>query len=374
MKPEQQMKKIASLCGFDFPSIQNKAKLLEHILEESGVPNSPILIGFDINGPLVSTQDASMTPYKGTPEALEFLALLDGVHICIVTGWDLNTARYLVEEMLKLKGTSIVSEKGMVYQINGKVNHLYPNSEKEIAKFAEALFSFSENHELQIAIQPNESSGCQCVYFEGFRRGNLGEHPLNKKRPISSEYLLQFLKKREIRYNTIEDTICIQGTSLELYKLFRCDLPLFPVRLLKTMKKDHNTWILRVDQDDNENFKWEQLLDIGHELSVMTGRKPDPNNDFCIDFSTSLAEKGAFSKNKAIHIVGRQKFKSTFSIFNVGDKPDDKVEGKNTVFFPQENTAAINVKANVAFSVVDGREYALIVSMLVLNQKRSAHK
>jgi hypothetical protein len=370
MKSEQQIKKIASICGFDFSSIRDKAELLERIVNRKGFSKSPVLAGFDINGPLVSTKDASMTPYEGVREALELLTSFDSVHVCIITGWDLNTAKYFVDEKLKLDGISIVAEKGMIYLLNGKIYHLYQNSAKEIIEFAEALFEVAQNRELQITIQPNESSGCQCVYFEGFKRGNVKNHPLNLERLVSLETLVKTLKKNNIKYEDKGDTVQVHGTPFDLYELLRHHLPLFPLRLIKQTRKIQNAWTLKVDPEDNEQFGWEPLLDVGQELSTKTRRKPDANRDFCIDFSTALAEKEGFSKNKAVQLLGKEKFGGDFLLCNVGDRPDDRVEGKNTLFFPQEGSTAVEVKDNIAFPVIDGREYALVISMFISNNIR----
>lgn len=327
----------------------------------------PLLIGFDINGPLVLTEDASLTPHKGTPEALRFLSNIPNVELCLVTGWDIATVKVFALRLIGLPNINIISEKGMLFFKDNQINNIYPHSETEIADFARTVFEIAAKKQLQIAIQGNSSSGCQCIYFEGYNRAMLNAHPLMEGIRIESKTLLDVLKRYIIGYSMKEDVITISTTPEVLFNILKKELPLFPIRIINRFNlKDKSNLFVKVDPKDNKNFGWNQLEKTAKEISERNNRSYDLNEDYSVDFSTFRATNDGFSKEYAIHVLGNKLFGNNFLILNVGDKPGDKVEGDNTLFFPQCDSDAMNIQSNVALPVIDGREYALIIALFLL--------
>lgn len=317
------------------------------------------------------TEDASLTPYKGTPEALRFLSNIPNVELCLVTGWDIATVKVFALRLIGLPNINIISEKGMLYFKDNQINNIYPHSETEIADFAGTIFEIAAKKHLQIAIQGNSSSGCQCIYLEGFNRAMLNTHPLMEGMRIESKTLLDVLKRYIIGYSMKEDVITISTTPEVLFNILKKELPLFPIRIINGFNlKDKNHLLVKVDPKDNKNFGWKQLEKTAKEISERTNRSYDLNEDYSVDFSTFRATNDGFSKEYAIHVLGNKLFGNNFLTLNVGDKPGDKVEGDNTLFFPQCDSDAMNIRSNVAFPVIDGREYALIIALFLLTAEK----
>lgn len=363
MKNDKEIRRICSLCGLQIVDLMEQAKMLRKIMEKRGLLDLPLLIGFDINGPLASTKDASMTPYKGAPEALRFLSNLPNTKLCLVTGWDLTTVKIFANRLIELPDIDIVSEKGMIYSNENKVHHIYPHSDVELIDFAKALFDVAARDNLQIAIQPNISSGCQCVYFERYRRARLDAHPLMKGVKVESYILEDALTRHGIKHSVQHDFIEISATAAEVYNVLKKELPLFPIRILSGANSEDQLVCIKVDTEEDQCFGWGKLESTAKDIAKRINCLCDLNADYSVDFSTSIAIQGGYSKDCAIKMLGRKVFHDRFVIFNVGDKPDDSVKGDNALFFPQRDSDAMGVQSNVALPVADGREYALILAL-----------
>lgn len=367
MIDEQEIQRITSICDLDLQILSGKVDKLRIIMENKKFIGLPYLIGFDINGPLVSTEDGSMTPYKGAPEALHFLSNIPNVELCFITGWDITTAKVFAKKLIGLPDVNIISEKGMLYSKENQIHHIYPHSESENVDFAKTIFEIAAKKKLQIAIQGNTSSGCQCVYFEGYNRGKLNEHPSNEKVMIGPKTLLEVLKRYKIEHSMQEDVIKIFKTPEVVFDIMKKDLPLFPIRIYDVVNsKDKCHLIVKVDTEDESSFGLNQLEETAKEISQRVDRSYDLNKDYSVDFSTNKAVDGGFSKESAIHFLGNKLFRDDFIILNSGDKTGDGVGGDNALFFPQCKTEAMNVKSNVALPVIDGREYALLIALFLL--------
>lgn len=373
MIDEQEIQRITSICDLDEQLLLGKVDKLRMIMEKKKFIGLPLLICFDINGPLVSTEDASMKPHKGAPEALRFLSNIPNVELCFVTGWDITTVKVFASKLIGLPDINIISEKGMLYSKENQIHHIYPHSESENVDFAKTIFKIAAKKNLQIAIQGNTSSGCQCVYFEGYNRATLNAHPLVERVRIELKSLLDVLKRYMIEYSMQEDVIEIFATPEVVFDILKKNLPLFPIRIFDGVNsKDKGHLFVKVDTKDDRSFDWNQLEETAKEISLRVNRSYDLNDDYSVDFSTFKAVTGRFSKESAIHVLGNKLFVNNFIISNVGDKIEDGVEGENALFFPQYDSEVMNVQSNVALPVIDGREYALIIALflLTLDKKR----
>jgi len=367
MIDEQKIQRITSICDLDEQFLLGKVDKLRMIMEKKKFIGLPLLIGFDINGPLVSTEDASMTPYKGAPEALRFLSNIPNVKLCFVTGWDIVAVKVFASKLIGLPDINIISEKGMLYSKENQIHHIYPHSESENVDFAKTIFKIAAKKNLQIAIQGNISSGCQCVYFEGYNRATLNAHPLVERVRIESKSLLDVLKRYMIEYSMQEDVIEIFATPEVVFDILKKNLPLFPIRIFDGLNsKDKGHLFVKVDPKDDRSFNWNQLEETAKEISQRVNRSYDLNDDYSVDFTTLRADGGGFSKESAIHVIGDKLFENNYIILNVDDKTGDGIEGDNALFFPQCDSEAMNVQSNIALPVIDGREYALIIALFLL--------
>lgn len=355
------VRNLIQVCRLDSNEINNKTMKLYNLLYHNGYLGLPLFVGYDINGPLVSTEEASMIPYQGVAESMRFLSLFPKVELSLVTGWDNITAKLFASKFIGLPKINIVSEKGMVIAYKNKLNHLYPHTESEIESFANSIFEIASKNEMQISIQPNISSGCQCVYFEGFYRAKLYEHPLFLDTIPDQTTLCNQLNRRRVKYKLNGEKVIVYSSPGKFFNMIKNDLPLFPLRILSSSKLSSSVIELIVDPNDNKYFNHTHLKKTVYSIANKCGRSFDLNNDFSADFSTKIALEGGFSKDNAIKEMGATMFDTDFVILNVGDKKDDRVIGDNCLFFPQIGTDALNVKSEIAFSVIDGNEYSTII-------------
>ena len=106
--------------------IEDKVAELLALAERAGLDlGGNILAGFDLNGPLTRTNDASLTAYPGVGELLRFLVDSGDIYPVIITGWDSVTVTACAQRM-GLDTAGIICERGMLYRYGGHEHFLYP--------------------------------------------------------------------------------------------------------------------------------------------------------------------------------------------------------------------------------------------------------
>ena len=302
----QDITNVLALCGLEKASIEEYADSLLRIVNKRGL-KGPIFVCFDLNGPLVPV-DASLKPYKGVRECIELLYDLPGVMPAIVTGWDISSVKAFAMRELGKPGITIISEKGMVASVNGQERHIYPFKLKEITSFAEAVLRIASTIGIQLCVQPNASSGCQCVFIEGFSKACIQQHPLVTDFRNGPEMLANVFNKTKIPFQVRGDEVSINASACELYNLLRFQLPLVPVRL----SGYSFNWSIKVDPVDDPFFGWSDFQRIAEEIATNTSRIANLNQDFNADFLTREAIEGSYTKNTTARRIGSETFGDSF--------------------------------------------------------------
>ena len=327
--------------------MHDKVSELRARIERAGLVGAPMLIGFDINGPLAPTTDAKLIPYDGITDRMVMVNALGNARICMITGWDLKTAEVFANRRLGLSNACIIAEKGAVSRLDGITTHECVYSQDSIDRFAYHVMRVAKNRNLQVVIQPNVSSVSQSVYFNGYEFAMLCDHILAD----DGVDLGTYIRSKGWVSTEADGWIHTSIPIVELYNLMRTELPLVPIRLGCGPTK----LCVRIDQSDGA-FSEHDLSEIGAELSILTGRAHNLNDDRCIDFTDRNAK---VSKERAAQRLGAQLFGPNFILLCVGDSAGDNVSGDNAIFFAMEDTKAQSC-AN-AILVSDGREYMDII-------------
>lgn len=326
-----------------------------------GLRMTPLVAGFDLNGPLVASTDATMAPYPGSGEILNVLAETEGVIAALVTGWDAATTRHVAEVGLHAPGLCIVAEKGAVAHLDGSLHHLVEHSEEDVDGFGDAVIRIAATRHLQIAVQPNASSACQCVYFEGFQRGSLKFHPLVSRASLDEQLAagVEGALAGSVDARMESGQVFLGHVAARsVFRAMRRYWPLLPFRV----HEEARGWKLQLALDDNVQFRLADVEAIGREIGEATRYIPSLNKDFSIDFQERLGgQLQQHSKESGARAIGELKFGTPFLLTNVGDKEDDALRGPGTVFFPQLGQRAMTAARNIDLPVVDGREYALVL-------------
>ena len=174
---------IAFTCGFTPEYIQKKVEEAKEVAKENKVDFSkPVLIGYDVQGPMVRTTDEKWYTYPNLQTAISTIGNHPDVYKALISGWDLSTLRYFRDRRLGID-MGIIGELGAAFEYDKNVYIINP-ARKEHYKFIEKVLEVAGENEIKIAIQGNLSTRVNCIYFEGDEpdRGGLKEHFLVKER------------------------------------------------------------------------------------------------------------------------------------------------------------------------------------------------
>lgn len=323
-----------------------------------------VFVGYDMNGPLTATWDASLYPYPRVQKGL--LALHgDNVSKAILSGWDLASLRNFRDHQLGIKEMGLVGELGAVYEHEGKIAHMHPIDEEKHYAMKLRVFQAAADAGLKIAVQGNVSNRVQGIYFEadGRLRGNLRNHFLVEGTDIATQDIYEAIRDKQFfEYDGKKIRFTPNAASVK-----ELDYVLSQVHTLNSvrMKTEGKKIALWRDEEDRKNFSIDQMIKFA-EKTIPGGWAFESNHDFCIDISY-VADNAKLSKEATANELAKKVFGEGYIMTNIGDKKGDVLVGANSVFFPQIGTSAEEYcnKQNIPHvSVVSALDYSLVLASI----------
>ncbi len=346
------------------------AGFIENILKKSDELNynisGNIVVGLDVNGPIVACDDNNLNPFNCATECIKYMMSTPGIEVTLMTGWDLSTMDFFKRNKLHIPEIGIVGEYGMVYERHGNFRYLYPYREEERLEFMSAILKTAAPQNLKVAFQGNYSPGAGAICVEADVNGDLLQHPLVKgRRPSIRQIYDAAIKKSNIEI--VDEKIVfenkpdnLKGLSEALYKIY----PLISVRVKNV---EGNKLSIHIDPKDQPDFNYESLKEFAKIAGEETQRKYIAYEDHGVDFISKEAEDGNFSKDAGLREYGREAFgNNDFISVIIGDKSSDVPRTlDNTLFFPLTGSDAepIAREKNVpSLGAIDVRDFALALS------------
>jgi len=340
----EKARKLAESVGLSEEHLRRVARDIERVAGENNLDlTNPIVVGLDVNGPIVSTDDADIRPYPHARECIAYLMELPEVEVSLMTGWDLSTMSFFREERLNLPEMGIVGEYGMVFERAGKVKHLYPFRESESLEFMSAVFKAVAPEGLKVAFQGNYSAGAGAIYIEGDVNGNLLSHPLVKGRvPTLRQIYEEAGKDSELEYVEGEDKIVFANRPDNMKGLFQALVRSHPLVSVRVNQESGDKVSIRLDPQDKPGFDFAKLQEFAKVLDQATGRSALVYEDHGCDLISKEAREGDYYKQAGLHAYGLDAFGDRpFVKMVVGDKKNDAPRVyEGTIFFPQAGSQA----------------------------------
>jgi len=327
-----------------------------------------VVIGLDVNGPIVAVDNNDLMPLAHAKECVEYLMGLTDVKVALMTGWDLSSMTFFRDERLRLGGLGIVGEYGMVYKKGDKVTFIYPYNEKEALSFIQISIDIAAEAGLKFAVQGNYSSGVGPLIVEADHNGHLLEHPLVKGRIPAIEKLYQEagpLSKCELKGGKVFFENKVENLK-GIFEALARKHPLISVRF-KRVQGDLVSF--EMDSNDKPGFAFPDLEKLGGLLTKRTGRRCMVYEDFGIDCFSKAVDEGDYYKQSGLHAYGRDVLSGApFVKIIVGDKANDAPKVfEGTFFCPQAGTQAEKYAAEKKIpsaSVGDVRDFALALGAI----------
>ncbi|MFC2075674.1 hypothetical protein ACFLT7_01200 [candidate division KSB1 bacterium] len=362
---------LAQAAGIDSAQLRRVAADIEKVAAEQGLDlKLPIVAGLDVNGPIVSTDDADIHPYPGSPECIGYLMDLPEVEVSLMTGWDLATMSFFRQQRLNLPDMGIVGEYGMVFERRGTVKHLYPFRESESLEFMSAVFASVAPEGLKVAFQGNYSAGAGAIYIEGDENGNLLSHPLVKDRVPTIEQIYNEAKgESDLEFDRAAGKIVFVNKPANMKGLFETIMRRHPLISVRTAAVSEDKISIELDFQDRPGFDFEALKKFAARLESETGRSPLVYEDHGCDLLSEEAKTGDYYKQAGLHAYGVEAFGDVpFVKMIVGDKSNDAPRiFEGTIFFPQAGSQAEEFAAEKGIPSViidDVRDFSLALAEL----------
>ncbi|MCD6477763.1 MAG: hypothetical protein J7K87_02045 [Candidatus Aenigmarchaeota archaeon] len=335
-KLSEDMIMLANEIGLTEELIQKGVEQTLRIAKEKELDLSEnVLVGFDMNGPMTATWDASLRPRPGVPKGV---LTLHGIPKTILSGWDITTIENFLYKKMGFEDMNnffIVGELGAVYKHKGETIEPNPVPEEDVIKLWHNIFEGVAEENLKIAVQGNISSSVGDIYMEAESpsRGNLQDHFLVKNKDVWT---------RDI-YNSLGDgfeykdgKIEFKPTDENVKKLYEVLSRKYTLQSVRFEKKGEKLYLWR-DKNDKEDFNLKEMEKIARKI-IPDEWEIDPNNDYCVDFKRKSIE---IDKEYTANLLAKKIFQEKdYVITNVGDKPGDILRGENTINYPQFGTKA----------------------------------
>jgi len=325
-----------------------------------------IVIGLDVNGPVVAVDNNDLMPMEGARECVEYLLGLENVRTALMTGWDLSSMTFFRDERMGLPGLGIVSEYGMVYKKGDEVVFIYPYDEAEALGFLKTAIDIHADHDLKFAIQGNFSSGIGPLIVEADHNGNLLEHPLVKGRIPTIEKLCEEAEKGGSEVQLADGKVYFRNEVDNLRGIFEALARRHPLISVRWHRAEGDMCFFEIDPQDKPGFTFSDLQVIGDIITQKTGRRCMVYEDFGIDCFAKEVDEGDYYKQAGLDAYGRDVLAGEpFVKIIVGDKANDAPRVfEGTLFCPQKGSEAEQYAAEnkiPSASVTDVRDFALAI-------------
>ena len=330
--------------------IPSQIEKVEEIAQQKGLDlySSQMIVGFDIQGPVVKLTDASFEPWHNIREAILDFNNNSNIEKAIISGWDLKSLENFRDTKLGDLPISIIGELGSIINYENQIYEINPMEDtSELYNMELDLFKKAAKKELKIAIQGNASKNVNCFYFEGdeIGRGDVKNHFLVKDTEVNTKDIYQAIitshfNTDNFEYNNDADKICFEPTlkNIEIIDYFLRQV--YTLQSVRLAEEDGNKISIRRDNDDDINFTIDDMVQFSEE-AIPDSWEIDPNSDYCVDVISK--NKGYRpTKEAAIYELGKLKFGEDANIIytNIGDKKGDVLTGPNTIFFAQIGSPA----------------------------------
>lgn len=365
----EKAKELAKLAELDEPYLVGLIeKMLKKADELSYGLGGNIVVGLDVNGPIVACGDVNLIPFKAATECIDNLMNTDGIEVTLMTGWDISTMDFFKRNKLNLPEIGIVGEYGMVYERGGNFRYLYPYREEERLEFLYGILKVAAEMDVKVAFQGNYSPGSGAIYAEGDENGELLSHALVKgRRPTIQQLYEVAAEKSNVELVENQEKIVFENRPENLKGLAEALFKTHPLISVRVKKQDGDKLSIRIDPKDKPGFDFEDVKEFAKIAGEQIGRNALPYEDHGIDFISKEAEEGNYSKDAGLREYGKDAFENKpFISAIVGDKGSDipKTIG-DTIMFPMKDTDAERIAAekDIPFvPVVDVRDFALALA------------
>ena len=370
--------RVAEECGLTPFYIDKKIEDTKELAEEKDLNfSSPILIGYDVQGPMVRLVDTNFYPWVNVQKAVSAIPNYKGISKTIISGWDLKSIKDYRDKRLGRPDINLIGELGAVVEYDGKFYDVEPTPDENIFYGMEQkLFEESAESDLKLAIQGNFSKRVNCFYFEGDERdrGDVRNHFLVKGKNITTKDIYEVAKSLSNEFEYDGKYILFEST---LENVKTVDNILRYVHTLQSMrfsKKGDKIKIFR-DNKDNRKFTLKEMEEFAKEV-IPKDWEIDPNQDYCIDVLYKEDGKKP-TKEGAANVLAKMKFDEDYVITNTGDKKGDILYRDNSLFFPQYGTSAHEYcerKKIPNVPVISSVDYSLILAGILRERKREEEK
>lgn len=364
-----QGRKLAALCGLAETRVLDIAEGIAAAARANSLDLAgDIVIGLDVNGPIVAVDNNDLRPLPGARECIAHLMTCPGVNVALMTGWDLSSMTFFREERLHLGGLGIVGEYGMVYKRGNDVKFIYPYSDQEALEFLQTAIDIAASDGLKFAIQGNYSSGVGPLIVEADHNGHLLDHPLVKGRTLSIEQI--YNEARAASKCELKDgKVYFENRVINLRGIFEALARKHPLTSVRFSRVKGDLVSFEMDPDDKPGFAFADLQSLGDLLTKRTGRRCMVYEDFGIDCFTKAVDEGDYYKQAGLHTYGKDVLGGApFVKIIVGDKANDAPKVYvGTLFCPQSGTQAekFAIEKNIPYSPVgDVRDFALALAAI----------
>lgn len=382
--PSEYIARVAEECGFTPFYIDKKVFETRALMQQKSLnADSSVLMGYDVQGPMVRLVDTSFYPWINVQKALLSIYPQKNVAKSIISGWDLTSLRNFRDTKMGGMEFDIIGELGCVFEDGRKIYETNPIGDaNKFYKMEKKLFEESAEAGLKIAVQGNLSKRVNCFYFEGDEkgRGDVRSHFLVKGKEIQTSDLYNSIISSP--FETAKKEFSYDGNKIifepSLDNIKTVDYILRNVHTLQSVKlsKEGDKISMKRDNKDRHEFELKDMEIFAREV-IPSDWKVDPNADFCVDVIYN-ADGFAPNKETTANILAKKKFgNEDFIITNTGDKKGDAVKGKNAMFFPQIGTPAEEycIKENIPhIPVISSVDYSLIMAELLNEKRKQEHE
>lgn len=309
-------------------------------LEDAGYgeDRDEILLGYDMNGPIASTDSADISFHDGVPEALR---QVDAEHqTAIISGHPIHT----LEMMLDQAGCErfhTVGELGAAYDAGDGIQNTQDGDPDALDRLYHDIFDQAAREHRKLLIQPNRSTTVASFKFEGEGRDGDPRADIYERSDVDAELSTDDIwdELREVESTDYDgDVITFDSDPATAGAVADRLTAAFSYPGIRFQHHGDRIGIRRDRYDDPGATVEDGWAFI--ERAVNGDWVPDHNDDWGSDVIYETADPSKEHGTRSLIEYGIGDDPDDYVIVHMGDKQSDVMTGDNTIFIAQEDSPA----------------------------------
>lgn len=312
---------------------------LQHALDRAGYDeDTELLVGYDMNGPITTTDSTGIRFHDGIEDALQRVD--DQYETAIISGHPITTLEMMLDQA-DCEKFYTVGELGAAYDAGDGIQDTTPISDTARQQLYHDIFEQAGREQRKLLVQPNRSGSVASIKYEAEGAPEDPRAEIYDRDDVDTDLTTTDIWEAVQDIDTTAydgDLVTFENTPEQAGTIADRLTDGFCYPGIRFHHLGDRIGIKRDRDDDPDATVEEGWAFI--ERATNGGWETDHNDDWGSDLIHTSTDPTKEAGARALLRDGLGEDPDEYVITHIGDKPSDVMTGANTVFVAQEDSPA----------------------------------